>query len=130
MSSCSRRLSVPLSHWEALIPIYTPGAVIVLVDEQGSCYTSSVPYTLTRLMNERRYVDKCRELLRYHRGLYLYLCDGMSRCHVITRENVENYKRVLKIEGFTAHYKEDVRRRSCSSITQTRIWTIWIRNSL
>lgn len=81
----------------------------MLVDEQGSCYTSSVPYTLTRLMNERRYVDKCRELLRYHRGLYLYLCDGMSRSHVITRENVENYKRVLKIEGFTAHYKEDVR---------------------
>lgn len=104
-----QKITVPLSHGEALIPIYTPGAVIVLVDEQGSCYTSSVPYTLTRLMNERRYVDKCRELLRYHRGLYLYLCDGMSRCHVITRENVENYKRVLKIEGFTAHYKEDVR---------------------
>ncbi len=100
---------VPLVHGQALIPIYTPGAVIVLVDEQGSCYTSSVPYTLTRLLNERSYVNKCRELLRYHKGLYLYLCDGMSRCHVLTKENVENYKRVLKIEGFTAHYKENVR---------------------
>lgn len=104
-----QKITVPLLHGEALIPVYTPGAVIVLVDDQGNCYTSSVPYTLTRLLNERRYVEKCRELLRYHQGLYLYLCDGMSRNHVLTGDNVENYKRVLKIEGFTAHYKEDVR---------------------
>lgn len=104
-----QKLEVPLIHGEALIPIYTPGAVIVLKDEQGSCYTTSVPYTLTRLLNERRYAGKCRELLRYHKGLYLYLCDGMSRSHVITADNVENYKRILQIEGFTLHYKEDIR---------------------
>ena len=62
-----------------------------------------------RLMNEQRYVRRCRELLRYHQGLYLYLCDGTSRYHVLTEENVENYKRVLKINGFTARYKENVR---------------------
>ena len=104
-----KRITVPLSGGRALIPIYTPGAVILLVDEQGNCYTSSVPYELKRLMNEQRYVKRCRELLRYHQGLYLYLCDGMSRYHVITAENVENYKRVLKISGFTAQYKENVR---------------------
>ena len=59
------------------------------MDEQGNCYTSSVPYTLKRLMDERRYVKRCRELLRYHQGLYLYLCDGMSRYHVLTAENVK-----------------------------------------
>ena len=104
-----KRITVPLSGGQALIPIYTPGAVILLVDEQGNCYTSSVPYTLKRLMNEQRYVRRCRELLRYHQGLYLYLCDGTSRYHVLTEENVENYKRVLKINGFTARYKENVR---------------------
>ena len=57
-------------------------------------------------MNEQRYVEKCRELLRYHQGLYLHLCDGMSRYHVLTAENVENYKRVLKIHGFTERYKQ------------------------
>ncbi len=103
-----QKIEVPLLHGEALIPIYTPGAVIVLVDEQGNCYTSSVPYTLTRLLNEKRYVKKCQELLRYHKGLYLYLCDGMSRSHVITANNVENYKRILQIEGFTVRYKEDI----------------------
>lgn len=104
-----KRITVPLAGGQALIPIYTPGAVILLVDEQGNCYTSSVPYTLKRLMNEQRYVRRCRELLRYHQGLYLYLCDGTSRYHVLTEENVENYKRVLKINGFTARYKENVR---------------------
>ncbi len=103
-----QKIEVSLLHGEALIPIYTPGAVIVLVDEQGNCYTSSVPYTLTRLINEKRYVKKCQELLRYHKGLYLYLCDGMSRSHVITADNVENYKRILQIEGFTVRYKEDI----------------------
>jgi len=104
-----RRITVPLSGGQALVPIYTPGATILLVDEQGNCYTSSVPYTLQKLVNEQRYVEKCRELLRYHQGLYLYLCDGTSRYHVITSENVENYKRILKIGGLTARYKQEVR---------------------
>ena len=104
-----RRITVPLTEGTALVPIYTPGATVLLVDEQGNCYASSVPYTMTKLLNEQRYVEKCRELLRYHQGLYLHLCDGTSRYHVITRENVENYKRILKISGLTARYKQDVR---------------------
>lgn len=104
-----RRITVPLSGGKALVPIYTPGAVILLVDEQGNCYTSSVPYSMQRLLKEQRYVERCRELLRYHQGLYLHLCDGASRYHVITRENVENYKRILKISGLTARYKQEVR---------------------
>ncbi len=104
-----RRITIPLVGGQALIPIYTPGATILLVDAQGNCYNSSVPYTLQKLLNEQRYVEKCRELLRYHQGLYLYLCDGSSRYHVLTAENVENYKRVLKINGFTARYKQEVR---------------------
>ena len=104
-----KRITVPLIDGKALIPIYTPGAMIVLVDDQGNCYTSSVPYTLNRLLDEKKYVKRCRELLRYHQGLYLYLCDGTSRYHVLTADNVENYKRILKISGFTAAYKENVR---------------------
>lgn len=104
-----KRITVPLTGGQALIPVYTPGAVILLEDSQGNCYSSSVPYTLNRLMNEQRYAGRCRELLRYHQGLYLYLCDGMSRCHVLTAENVENYKRILKISGFTSRYREEVR---------------------
>lgn len=103
------KITVPLVGGQALIPVYTPGAVIALVDAQGNCYASSVPYTLKRLMDERRYAGRCQELLHYHQGLYLYLCDGASKSHVITSQNVENYKRVLKINGFTARYKEDVR---------------------
>jgi hypothetical protein len=103
------RITVPLVGTEALVPIFTPGATVVLVDEQGSCYTSSVPYTMKKLMNEQRYVEKCRELLRFHQGLYLHLCDGTSRYHVLTAENVENYKRILKISGLTLRYKQEVR---------------------
>ena len=33
-----KRIVVPLQDGQALIPIYTPGAVILLVDEQGNCY--------------------------------------------------------------------------------------------
>lgn len=104
-----KRITIPLIGGEALVPVYTPSAVILLVDEQGNCYTSSVPYTMKKLMHEQRYAQECRELLRYHQGLYLYLCDGTSRYHVVTAQNVENYKRILKIEGLTARYKQEVR---------------------
>ncbi len=104
-----KRILVPLVGGQALIPVYTPGVEIFLVDEQGNCYASSVPYTLKRLMNEQQYVKCCQKLLRYHQGLYLHLCDGMSRYHVITANNVEHYKRILKIDGFTSQYKENVR---------------------
>ncbi len=104
-----QRITVPLIGGKALVPVYTPGAVVLLVDEQGNCYTSSVPYTMQRLLKEQRYIERCRELLRYHQGLYLHLCDGTSRYHVITGENVENYKRILKISGFTSRYKQEIR---------------------
>jgi hypothetical protein len=104
-----RGITVPLSGGQALVPIYTPGVTILLIDEQGNSYTSSVPYTLDRLIQEQRYVGRCRELLKYHQGLYLHLCDGTSRYHVITGDNVENYKRILRINGLTARYKQEVR---------------------
>ena len=102
-------IHVPINGGEAYVPIYTPGAVILLADARGSLYSSSVPYTLEKLMDERRFANKCCELLRYHQGLYLYLCDGASKYHRITEDNVENYKKILKISGFTAKYKEEVR---------------------
>lgn len=103
------RLIFPVKKGRAYIPIYTAGAKILLMDAQGNCYASSVPYTLERLMDEQRYVDRCRALLHYHMGLYLHLCDGMSRSHVLNKENVELYKQVLQIEGFTDSYLQGVR---------------------
>ena len=105
----TQRLIYPVKNGRAYIPIYTAGAKILLMDSQGNCYTSSVPYTLTRLMDERRYIDQCRVLLKYHAGLYLYLCDGTSRSHVLNKENIDVYKQVLQISGFTDSYCQGVR---------------------
>lgn len=41
---------VPLSGGSACIPIYTPGAEITLLDEQGRRYRKTVSYDLKRLL--------------------------------------------------------------------------------
>lgn len=105
----SQRVVYPVKNGRAYIPIYTAGAKILLMDAQENCYTSSVPYTLTRLLEEQRYIDQCKGLLKYHTGLYLHLCDGASRSHVLNKENVDIYKQVLKIDGFTESYRQEVR---------------------
>ncbi|MCI8416392.1 MAG: hypothetical protein HFI33_02620 [Lachnospiraceae bacterium] len=105
----SQRIGFPVKNGKAYIPIYTAGAKIVLVDGQGNAYATSVPYTLNRLLEEGRYIDRCRALLKYHTGLYLHLCDSIPKDRGPNKEAVELYKQVLQIEGFTESYLQSLR---------------------
>lgn len=99
----------PLKGGRAYIPIYTSQARLLLIDSQGSCYTSSVPYTMKKLLDVERYIDTCRALLKYHTGLYLYLCDEMADHQEPDRADIALYKQVLQVEGFTESYRQKIR---------------------
>ncbi len=103
------RLTFPVRNGQAYIPVYTSGVKVLLVDGQGSAYATSVPYTLTRLIDAQRYIDGCRALLKYHTGLYLHLCDKIPRDGIPNKEAMELYKQVLQIEGFTESYLQGIR---------------------
>lgn len=97
--------TVPLVGGSACIPVYTPGAKIVLVDEQGKRYRHTVPYDLKRLMVEPHFLQVCTGQLKEHLGLNLYLLDGKGE-HRLNHENVETALRLLEDERIQDSYRQ------------------------
>ena len=87
-------IRVPLVSGTAYVPVYTPGAQIVLLDEEGREYRKTVPYDLKRILIEPRFMQACTAGLKDHTGLNLYLLDGKGR-HRLNSENVETAYRLL-----------------------------------
>lgn len=98
------KIVVPLVGGSAYIPVYTPGAKIVLLDESGRRYRQTVPYDLKRVMIEPKFLQLCMERLKNHLGLNLYLLDGKGP-HRLNHENIETAYRVAEAEGIRENYR-------------------------
>lgn len=101
----SEKITVPLAGGAAYIPVYTPGAKIVLLDENGKRYRQSVPYDLKRVLIEPKFLQRCTEKLKNHLGLNLYLLDGKGT-HRLNHENIETAYRLAEAEGITESYRQ------------------------
>jgi hypothetical protein len=109
--------TVPLVQGSALIPIYTPGARISLIDDQGRRYRKTVPYEMKRILIEPKFLQVCTLHLKNHLGLNLYLLDGKGdhrlqpdnldvAMHLLKSDRVqESYKVRLKLEFLEYHRK-------------------------
>ncbi len=89
------RIRVPLTGGEAYVPVYTPGAQIVLIDEEGREYRRTVPYSLKKVLIEPKFMQACVSGLKHHTGLNLYLLEGKGK-HRLNNENVETAYRLLE----------------------------------
>ncbi|MBS6396235.1 MAG: hypothetical protein KH452_03645 [Clostridiales bacterium] len=101
-----QKVTVPLASGCAWIPVYTPGARIVLLDEYGNRYEKTVPYDLKRVMIEPGFLQLCTVRLKEHLGLNLYLLDGKGR-HRLKEDNVELAWKLMA----DGRISEDYRRR-------------------
>lgn len=99
------KITVPLAGGAACIPVYTPGAKIVLLDESGKRYRQTVPYDLKRVMIEPKFLQRCTERIKNHPGLNLYLLDGKGS-HRLNRENIETAYRVVEAEEIKESYRQ------------------------
>ncbi|MCD8250128.1 MAG: DUF5717 family protein, partial [Lachnospiraceae bacterium] len=102
------RFVTPLSGGCAFVPIYTPSAQIVLIDEQGRRYRQTVPYDLKRLLIEPRFLQECTIRLEDHTGLNLYLLDGRGQ-HRLSSENVETARRLLRSGKLDESYEQQLK---------------------
>ncbi len=102
------RFVTPLSGGCAFVPIYTPSAQIVLIDEQGRRYRQTVSYDLKRLLIEPRFLQECTRKLENHTGLNLYLLDGRGK-HRLNSENVETAKRLLRSGKLDESYEQQLK---------------------
>ena len=97
-----------LKKHQAYIPVYSPGAVITLVDEVGNLYRNTVSYKLEKLIDERKYLGVCRQYVQNHSGLLLNLCGKKADNLKITEENVEIYRQIPDTACFTEEYRNTV----------------------
>jgi hypothetical protein len=99
---------VPLVQGSALIPIYTPGASICLVDEQGRRYRKTVPYEMKRILIEPKFLQTCIHQLKDHLGLNLYLLDGKGD-HRLQPENLDVAMRLLSDDRVRESYQQKLK---------------------
>lgn len=100
--------TVPLSGGSACIPVYTPGAEITLLDEQGRRYRKTVPYDLKRLLISPAFLQVCISRRKEHLGLNLYLLEGKGD-HRIQGETVETARQLLESGKLTASYERKLK---------------------
>lgn len=100
---------VPFINGKANIQIYSEDCVVLLVDEEGCRYASSVPYSLKKLMETEPFFEYCEELVPENPGLVLYKCGEADRSGQITAQNMEEFRRLLEISEVKEEYKNHLR---------------------
>ena len=98
----------PLKKGQAYIPIYAPSAVITLIDEVGNLYRNTISYQLEKLLDEKKMVEICRQYVKNHPGLLLYLCNKKAEDIKITKENESVYRQIANTPAFSEKYKDNV----------------------
>ncbi len=100
--------STVLKKQQAYIPVYSPGAVVTLVDEVGNLYRNTISYKMEKLLDEKKYVEICKQYVKNHPGLLLYLCGKKVENLTITEETLEFYQQIPATVGFTESYRNAV----------------------
>ena len=99
---------VLLKKQQAYIPVYSPAAVVTLVDEVGNLYRNTVAYKMEKLLDEKKYLDVCRQYVKDHVGLLLHLCGKRAEQIKLTDENVSLYRQIPETEGFLESYRNEI----------------------
>lgn len=99
---------VPLRKQEVYVPIYAPSAVVTLVDEVGNLYRNTVSYKLEKLLDERKYIDICKQYVKNHTGLLLYLCVKKADTLTLTEDNLSFYEQIPNMKEFAESYRNTV----------------------
>ena len=99
---------IPFKKQQTYAPIYSPSAIVTLMDEVGNLYRNTVAYKVEKLIDEKKYLEVCRLHVKNHAGLLLYLCGKKPENLKITEENEPLYRQIPDTEGFTEDYRHDV----------------------
>lgn len=93
---------------QAYLPIYSPSAVVTLVDEVGNLYRNTISYQMEKLLDEKKYLEICKQYVKSHAGMLLYLCGKKAENLNITDETEMLYTQIPETAGFTEEYRNMV----------------------
>lgn len=91
---------------QAYLPIYTPSAIVTLIDEEGNQYRNTVSYQMEKLLDEKDYIEICKKYVEHHEGLLLYLLGRNAEPVPLNQKTVQLYRQIPE----TAAFKEEYRR--------------------
>lgn len=92
----AKEQQTPIIDGVAYVDIVTDSAVITLLDTKGNRYTSTIPYRLERLVEEKAYLEICH---RYHPSearLLAHIYSGMDHKHLQGAKDVNQARDVLE----------------------------------
>lgn len=96
---------VMLKKQQAYVPVYSPAAVITLIDDQGNQYRNTVSYQLEKLLDEKLYTEVCMEHLTAQPGFLLYLCGKDPESREINERTEKLYFQIPEVRGFADQYR-------------------------
>ena len=108
-SQLDQEQRVALNHGRAKIQIYTEDYQIFLEDEKGNRYAASVPFEVSSILKPCVFREYCMELAPEAAGLLLNEVSRERKEKGITAQNVNDFVRLLEIEGIKEEYKRKLR---------------------
>lgn len=97
-----------LKKQQAYVPIYSPSATVTLVDETGNLYRNTVSYQMEKMLDEKKYLEVCKQHVKNHAGLLLYLCGKKTDSFTIKEDTEQLYKQIPETAGFSESYRNTV----------------------
>lgn len=95
----------PFVEGKAQVNIYTDDSEIFLVDKNDNRYVRSNSYTMKKLLNSEKYVEKCYELNASNDMLILHIAEQIDTMSRADSFNVMARKRLLEIQGLRKEYE-------------------------
>ncbi len=103
-------LSYPIVDGLAYVDIFLDDYRIIFEDEAGARYMSTIPYTMTPLIDASEYVRTCFEVNRRHYMLVLNRSERAMKYQMMDDTSIEVYKNALKLDKVSRRYKKTILR--------------------
>lgn len=100
---------VALSGKRAAVQLYTEDYQIFIEDDRGNRYSASIPYKVERLLDDEKLLELCRDQAPGCAEILLHTCQMTGGEHPVTEENVNDFCRLLEIDGLREDYRSVVR---------------------
>ena len=97
---------IPLVRGRALVQLYSENSVILLVDVHGNRFATSVKYSLNKLMQVDRFLNKCFEYQKKDPGLVISLYERRAANAKSAEFSSEIRRRLYSLKGLSKRYKK------------------------
>ncbi len=97
---------VPLVNGEAYVEILSDGASIIFEDNRGNRYAGSIPYHLERIVDEKAYMNICREYSPKDYRVLLFNYMSIGEFTYKNAKEVNAAREIVNCDEISYHFKQ------------------------